>query len=166
MGLECFIVFENNSSSRRVSIMERIINMIGVLSVVGSLFFVAIELRQSQQIALADQVQARTNQGLARNLIFLEGQWELGHKINTTPYIDLTEPEKWASEQLYAWQKEMEQNSFYQYRAGLLDEEHWMVVSERIKVQWNNCSIRHTYDFTQLELSYADYLKSLDDPCV
>ena len=42
--------------------MERALNVVGVLSVVGSLIFVGLELRQSQRIALAGQVQARTEQ--------------------------------------------------------------------------------------------------------
>lgn len=35
--------------------MDRIINMIGVFSIVGSLIFVGLELRQSHTIALATQ---------------------------------------------------------------------------------------------------------------
>ena len=49
--------------------MERALNVVGVLSVVGSLIFVGLELRQSQRIALAGQVQARTEQALMRNLL-------------------------------------------------------------------------------------------------
>ena len=62
-----------------------------------------LELRQSQRIALAGQVQARTEQALMRNFTYLEGQWELGYKISTTPYEELSEPEKWARNQIIAW---------------------------------------------------------------
>ena len=146
--------------------MDRVVNIIGVASVVGSLIFVGLELRQSHQIALAGQIQARTEQSLAMRLTYLEGQWELGHKINTTPYEELGDAEKWASEQMVGWRTSMQQNNYYQYRAGLLDEEQWLVISERIKVQWENCTIRHTYNFSQLEPSYVGFLESLDDPCV
>lgn len=146
--------------------IDRAINLISVLSVVGSLIFVGLELRQSQRIALASQVQARTDQALMRNLTFLEGEWELGHKISTTPYEDLSDAEQWARDQIFGWQRIMQQNNYFMYRTGLLDLEQWLVISERIKEQWNNCSIRHTYEFTQLEPSYVEYLRSLDDPCV
>ena len=145
--------------------MERALNVVGVLSVVGSLIFVGLELRQSQRIALAGQVQARTEQGLIRNLTFLEGEWELGHKISTTPYEELSEPEKWARNQMIAWSTSMQQNNHFMYRVGLLDEEQWLVISERTKNQWSNCSIRHTYNFSTLEPSYVAYLRSLKDPC-
>ena len=145
--------------------MERALNVVGVLSVVGSLIFVGLELRQSQRIALAGQVQARTEQALMRNLTFLEGEWELGHKISTTPYEKLSEPEKWARNQIIAWSTSMQQNNYFMYRVGLLDEEQWLVISERTKNQWSNCSIRHTYNFSTLEPSYVAYLGSLEDPC-
>ena len=145
--------------------IDRAINLVSVLSVVGSLIFVGLELRQSQQIALASQVQARTDQALMRNLTFLEGEWELGHKISTTPYENLSGAEQWARDQIFGWQRIMQQNNYFMYRTGLLDIEQWLVISERIKRQWSNCSIRHTYDFTQLEPSYVAYLSSLEDLC-
>lgn len=145
--------------------MERALNVVGVLSVVGSLIFVGLQLKQSQQIALAGQVQARSEQDLMRNLIFLEGEWELGHKINTTPYDDLFGAERWAKDQLIAWQLGMQQTNYFMYRAGLLDEEQWLVISRRIALQWSNCSIRHTYYLSYLEPSYVAYLRSLEDPC-
>ena len=40
--------------------VEKIINSLGVLSVVASLLFVGLELRQSQRIAQAGQQQDRT----------------------------------------------------------------------------------------------------------
>ena len=54
------------------------------------------EMRQTQQIAIASQVDARNQSQLARRNIWLEGQWELGHKITTTPYEELSEAEKFA----------------------------------------------------------------------
>ena len=72
--------------------MDRAINIIGVASVVGSLIFVGLELRQSQQIALADQVEARLEKTLDRNRTWFEGQRELGYKIATTPYEELSDP--------------------------------------------------------------------------
>ena len=56
--------------------MDRVVNIIGVASAVGSLIFVGLELRKSHPIALAGQIQARTLQSLAMRLTYLEGQWE------------------------------------------------------------------------------------------
>ena len=40
--------------------IERIINVIGILGVIGSLIFVGAQMEQSQKIALAAQQQAKT----------------------------------------------------------------------------------------------------------
>ena len=61
------------------------IQLLGMLGVLGGLVFVGMEMRQTQQIAIASQVDARNQSQLARSNIWLEGQWELGHKITTTP---------------------------------------------------------------------------------
>lgn len=146
--------------------MDRIINMIGVFSIVGSLIFVGLELRQSHTIALATQVQARVEQQLDRNRTWFEGQWKLGHKVATTPYEGLTEAEKWVRHQDMKWVQLMQQNSFYQYSVGLLDEPQAEVMKEYIERAWQRCNLRHTYDFAAFEPDYAVYLRSLDDPCV
>ena len=101
--------------------MDRIINMIGVFSIVGSLIFVGLELRQSHTIALATQVQARVEQQLDRNRTWFEGQWELGYKVATTPYEELNDAEKWVVDQDMYWIQRMQENSFYQFSSGLLD---------------------------------------------
>ena len=49
------------------------IQFIGMLSIVASLLFVGLEMRQTQQIAIASQVDARNQSQLARRNIWLEG---------------------------------------------------------------------------------------------
>ena len=146
--------------------MDRIINMIGVFSIVGSLIFVGLELRQSHTIALATQVQARVEQQLDRNRTWFEGQWELGYKVATTPYEELNDAEKWVVDQDMYWIQRMQENSFYQFSIGLLDEEQSQVTKEFIERAWQRCNVRHTYDFDALQPAYAEFLRSLDDPCV
>ena len=146
--------------------MDRAINIIGVASVVGSLIFVGLELSQSQQIALAGQVQARLEKTLDRNRTWFEGQWELGYKIATTPYEELSDPEKWVRDEDMVWAQMIQQFSLYQYSVGLLDEDQWEVTKAYIERRWNDCQLRHTYDFETLEPAYVSYLRSLDDPCV
>ena len=141
------------------------IQLLGMLGVLGGLVFVGMEMRQTQQIAIASQVDARNQSQLARSNIWLEGQWELGHKITTTPYDELSEAEKFARNQMLSWQRNIQTNNYFQYRMGLLTEEQWEVVAFRIKGQWEDCSIRHTYQMEALEAPFREYLLSLDDPC-
>ena len=141
------------------------IQLLGMLGVLGGLVFVGLEMRQTQQIAIASQVDARNQSQLTRSNIWLEGQWELGHKITTTPYDELSEAEKFARNQMLSWQRNIQTNNYFQYRMGLLTEEQWEVVAFRIKGQWEDCSTRHTYQMEALEAPFREYLLSLDDPC-
>ena len=141
------------------------IQLLGMVGILGGLVFVGLEMRQTQQIAIASQVNERNQSQLARSNIWLEGQWELGHKITTTPYEELSEAEKFARNTMLQWQRDIQTNNFFQYRMGLLTEEQWEGVAFRIEAQSRNCSIRHTYQNAVLEEPFREYLLSLDDPC-
>ena len=91
-------------------------------------FFVGLEMRQIQKIAIGSQVDARNQSQLTRTNIWLEGQWELGHKITTTPFDELSEAEKFARNQMLQWQRDIQTNNYFQYRMGLLTEEQWGVL--------------------------------------
>ena len=141
------------------------IQLIGLLGVLGGLVFVGLEMRQSHTIALATQVQARLEQLLDRNRTWFEGQWELGYTLATTPYNQLTDSERWARDQDLDWIHRMQQNSYYQYKIGLLSDEQASALLVYIERYWEMCDVRHVYDFPALEPAYAEYLRSLDDPC-
>ena len=115
------------------------IQLLGMVGILGGLVFVGLEMRQTQQIAIASQVNERNQSQLARSNIWLEGQWELGHKITTTPYEELSEAEKFARNQMLQWQRDIQTNNYFQYRMGLLTEEQWEVVAFRIESQWRDC---------------------------
>ena len=46
--------------------IERFVNVAGVIGLIASLLFVGLELRQSQRIALASQIQARAQMNVDR----------------------------------------------------------------------------------------------------
>ena len=48
-----------------------------MLSIVGSLIFVGLEMRQTQQIAIAGQVQARAQMQVDRLLTGIEGNFDI-----------------------------------------------------------------------------------------
>ena len=127
------------------------IQLLGMLGLLGGLVFVGLEMRQTQKIAIASQVDARNQSQLARRNIWLEGQWELGHRITSTPYEELSEAEKFARNQMLRWQTDIQTNNYFQYRMGLLTEEQWEVVAFRIEGQWRDCSTRHTYQMLNYE---------------
>ena len=105
---------------RKVS-LDVWIQLIGLLSVLGGLVFVGLQMRQSQTIALAAQQQARMQ-------VFVEAFSTLSER-NT----DLTEylangvaPENELSLKNFMNQRWMTyKNDYLQYRLGFMDEDMW-----------------------------------------
>ena len=146
--------------------IDRILNIVGQVSIVVSLIFLIIEIQQSQQIAIATQVQARTDAQLFRSNMWLIGEWELGHKITTSPYSSLQPSEQFARRQMIMWERNLQTNNYYQYRVGLLSEEQWDFTQDRIMDLWSNCDVREfAYNFNFMEQPFVEYLLSLEDPC-
>ena len=99
------------------------IQLLGMLGILGGLVFVGLEMRQTQIIALAGQVQAR-NDNIADALIApMEGQIDALAGL-TIPFDQQTENQKLLSTQFRRWQAQMYENNFYQYQLGLLSGEH------------------------------------------
>jgi len=92
------------------------IQLIGMLGVLGGLVFVGLEMRQSQQIALAAQHQARTE-------MFLE-------QVNTHTEAGLAF-RNYNQDQLYVALNQLYgnllifENDFVQFQLGLMEEELW-----------------------------------------
>lgn len=123
--------------------------LVGLAAIVASLIFVGLELRQSQQIALAAQYQARTESGreffyqslassyriddLAADIEtwewpagFLsadEKQWLDAHSS-----ADSAEAAYWAVINLYGFD-----NYYFQYQSGFLSEEGWLALKSRLR---------------------------------
>jgi hypothetical protein len=123
--------------------------LVGIAAIVASLIFVGLEMRQSQQIALASQYQVRTDSGrqyfyeslaseyrikdLAEDIQtwdwppgFLseaENQW-----LEDNPPSVWAEAAYWATINLYGFD-----NYYYQYQSGLLSEEGWLALRSRLR---------------------------------
>ena len=92
------------------------IQLIGMLSVVFGLLFVGAEMRQSQQIALAAQHQARTEMFLEQVNTHTEAGLAFRNYNQEQLYV--------AINQLYGMSLIFE-NDFVQFQLGLMEEELW-----------------------------------------
>lgn len=123
--------------------------LVGLLAIVGSLIFVGLELRQSQQIAIAAQYQERTTAGreyfyetlastyrlelIADSLETIE--WPEGFLtdeeqqwLDEHPPTEWAEAVVWANIDLYGFD-----NYYYQYQSGFLTEESWRSLESRLR---------------------------------
>ena len=86
-------------------------NFLGVVGIIGSLIFVGLELRQTQRIALASQVQERTNNISNAFIAPMSGNMDaMAHWY--IPYEQQTESQQRFSQQFKRWQSNMYENNF------------------------------------------------------
>ena len=138
----------------KVFIMKQIsfdvcIQLLGMLSIVASLVFVGLEMRQSQSIAIAGQQQARS--ALANDIIsqysemgidFQSVYWESNTKYELS--IEEIGQRNGAHS---GWL--LYENDFYQYKQGLMDEVTWKAKLEGIRNLYNKCAVRVVYNFRE-----------------
>ena len=134
------------------------LQLLGMLSVLAGLVFVGLEMRQSQQIALAAQQQARTE-------IFTE----IVNSVNESSEVSLyqilvkardneplTASEKKITENYALQTIWVFENDFIQYQAGLIDENVWLAKLLSVRTLSSLCHFRdaaeYLLQFTSAEL--------------
>ena len=137
------------------------IQSIGMSSVVAGLIFVGLEMRQSQQIALAAQQQARaalnvshlnsfTESGIDQQLVFWEENFN----------YELSKKEIAFRNQLHSiWF--LYENDYYQYRQGLMDESTWSAKLVGIQTIYDKCRGRVIYN--QRAPMFAEEFRTIID---
>ena len=140
------------------------IQLLGMLGVLGGLVFVGLEMQQTQQIAIAGQTQARNQQQLDFFLGVLTTENEalrttMRGSIVQLDYADLPQEEADVLRHVRTYRSITLQNAFQQYSVGLLPEDVWQQVEQRILGSWGSCSFRPS--FNGVIPSFREYLESL-----
>lgn len=143
--------------------IEKLLNIIGAIGLIGSLIFVGLELQQGQRIALAGQAQARVALASDQALAPLEGQIELLDALSK-PVSEMTPREFALMERLNTWRWLMLENNFYQYQVGLFPEEYWLQSAQRTETLYRDCDFRHTLGNSRIPI-FLEYLETFPDPC-
>ena len=140
------------------------IQLLGLMSVLGGLIFVGLQMEQTQQIAIAGQVQARAEMMSTRILNGLEGNLDSNRlfNISSTDFQSLESQEKFVAGQMHTWMGIMFENNFAQYQMGLLTDDYWKQQEERIQSWWEKCELRPS---NQQVPSFQAYLDSLPQTC-
>ena len=121
-------------------------------------------MQQTQQIAIAGQVQARAEMGVNRILNGLEGNLDANRLFNYAnfDYEELNEEEKLIARNMHNWIGIMVENNFSQYQMGLFADDYWEQQERRILNWWNRCDLRSSGGRIR---SFQNYLDSLPDEC-
>ena len=135
------------------------IQLIGMLSVLAGLLFVGLEMRQSQQIALAAQQQERAS--LVTEIIgtFSETSPPISFLDFIDENLDLSNPDIRAVAETYVYRIWMVyENDYLQYSLGLMDEGIWQ---SKLRVMLGNFSRCGNEVFLQRKSSLDEDLVAL-----
>jgi hypothetical protein len=138
------------------------IQLLGMAGVLGGLIFVGLEMRQSQIIAIGNQVQARADTQLAILTTPLEGDQRLlslfsfGSIPNES---DLSEEDRLLFEQLTRIRMASLQASWQQFNLGLLPEDAWRLAERRIFIIYDSCQFRDVFERTS-QPEFLEYVRS------
>ena len=134
------------------------IQLLGMLSVLAGLVFVGLEMRQSQQIALATQQQARTEifTGIVNSVNESSEVSLYQILVKARDNEPLTASEKKITENYALQTIWVFENDFIQYQAGLIDENVWLAKLFSVRTLSSLCHFRdaaeYLLQFTSAEL--------------
>ena len=100
---------------RKIDIQD-LIQLLGMIGIIGSLVFVGLEMRQSHRIALAAQHQARSEMFMDQVNVHTEAGLTFRDYANEERYAGLNG--LWAASIVF-------ENDFVQYELGLMEEDLW-----------------------------------------
>ena len=145
-------------------VVQDLIQFLGMIGIIGSLIFVGLQMQQTQRIAIAGQVQARTEMFVNRIMSGLEGNLDAARLFNIDRfnYDELSEEEQLIARQLHNWVGYMIENNYFQYQMGLMADDYWEQQERRILRWWNRCDLRNSGGRVR---SFQNYLDSLPDEC-
>ncbi len=142
-----------------------IAELIGLVAIIASLIFVGLQLKQSQQIALATQYQARAEATHQLTLAHIEAGY-----VSPVPALraGLSENVSAADINTLLWLWIQLDNHYYQYQAGFLDEQAWQAQWRNTVETYHMCELRFVYDWRKngLRREFVELVESLDDPCI
>lgn len=157
---------------------KQLIEIIGVIGIVVSLFFVGMQLYFETEVALSEQYASRAESMKSDLRARLESDdwmsaqeraWENGERPawwnedyeNQSTIAGFSPREVWATIyniQLGVYQAD---NLYFQYQKGLLDEELWIDVRKTVSDLMQNSYVREVYLDTTSYLPIHDVLKTI-----
>ncbi len=112
------------------------LQVIGVFGVVAALVFVGLQVRQSQEIALAAQQHARSESIQDYFLTAFEAGFDFS--VIAKPIKDLDKAEFNARWALANWLWTTLEDHHFQYQQGFLSDESWQATQKVIPIAWSS----------------------------
>jgi hypothetical protein len=143
------------------------IQLIGMFSIVASLIFVGLEMRQSQRIALVSQIQDRSYAASAETNAFTEANLDwFASKFSIAPMSELTTEQKAArNSENASWF--FYEADYFQYSQGLMTEPVWQAKLRAMEVNLKRCEYPEIYEVRSelVEIALKRILDRMPSQC-
>ena len=140
-----------------------VIEIVSVLAIVLSLFFLGLEVNQSNTLAKASIRQSlnETDMDVYKMRLDKEAITRAHYKIDKN--LPLDDYEKYMITQFQSFNFRDFDNSFYQYRIGLFDESNWQAYRRLIKklLEDEYVKIMLENSFSEFSIEFQEELKSI-----
>jgi len=138
----------------------------GIFALVASLIFVGLQMKQTHEIALAGQYQARAETTMNMYMAMQESGVDM-KRLQSQPMNELTPAERASMLNIAVWGWTKYENHHFQYQAGYLNEETWAGLKLRVRDLYDNCDARSVFDTNKryMRASFVEYVESLSDQC-
>ena len=139
-----------------------IAEFVGFGAIAASLIFVGLQLRQSHEIALSGQYQARSESLMDFSLTSIEMNRTIpplrSHIDNDTSATDIA---------ALIWMWTQFDNAHYQFQSGYMTDEAWQARERGQHEVYSVCHFRFVLDFQRpsFRSSLVALIDSWDDPC-
>ena len=148
----------------RLSEWKDIAELVGLVAIIASLIFVGLQLKQSQEIAIATQYQARAAATQELSLAHIEAGY-----LTRVPELRAGLSDDVTAEDINTalWLWIQMDNHFYQYQSGFLSEDAWQAQQRNAKGVYSDCAMRFVYEWRKngLRAEFVALVESFDDPC-
>lgn len=149
--------------------LDTLLQLLGMVGVLGGLVFVGLEMQQSQRIAIAGQQQDRASMWIDYYQSFLEAGYDLDLINRGGPgiaeNINLEESKAHRAASQIGWF--ILENDFFQYQYGLMSDEVFEAKKRNIEHALSLCDTRDVLEFRLRFFSdeFSNLVSSLEDPC-
>ncbi len=136
--------------------------VVGIFALVASLIFVGLQMKQTHDIALASQYQARSAEFQALSRTGVEANW-------TYRPLRSAIPDQWTAADIsgVVWAWAGFDNHHFQFQSGFLTEEAWKAQARAQQELYSKCEIRFVYEFSKIRMrnSVVELVESWEDSC-
>ena len=150
--------------------IQDLIQLLGMVGIIGSLIFVGLEMKQSQMIAQAGQNQERMSAAtdMVNTMNEVVADFQSLVFENNTNYKEYLSEEEIIQRNIFHIFLFTYENDNFQYSRGLMPEEVWSAKLSAFAFFYNNCEMRPIIE-TRIQYYSEEFLsiiRGIPDECM